>query len=138
MKPVRRASSLLLGVAAMMLVLAVVGPAATARRLASSNERTAVIADLAGRGYPPKCAVVYVSTVNQNWASDEWVGETGRRVPSGCQKYAANGITIAHIEHGHWRAVTAGSAFRCRIKSYAGQPAVPRRVANDLIPYLHC
>lgn len=82
--------------------------------------------------------MVYISTVNRTWASEDWVGETGRRVPAGCQKYGANGITIAHIEHGRRHAVTAGSDCRCPIQSYPGQPKVPRRVGNDLIHYLHC
>jgi hypothetical protein len=81
---------------------------------------------------------VYISTVNQTWASVDWIGETGRRVPAGCQKYAANGILIAHLERGGWRPVTAGSSFRCPIGVGRGQPRVPRRVGDDLIPYLHC
>ena len=47
---------------------------AIARRLATTHERAAVVRGVAGRGYPPKCAVVYISTVNR-------VGAGGKLTP---------------------------------------------------------
>jgi hypothetical protein len=78
-----------LGVFAFVLSmkLALTSAAAWARRPATVPERAAVVRALEGRAYPPKCAVVYISTVNRTWASDDWTGETGetgetgRRIP---------------------------------------------------------
>jgi hypothetical protein len=123
---------------ALSATLALTSAGAWARRPATVPERAAVVRALEGRAYPPKCAVVYISTVNRTWASEDWIGETGRRIPAGCQKYAANGITIAHVARHHWRAVTAGSSFMCPVQSRPGQPRVPNRVLDDLIRSLHC
>jgi hypothetical protein len=126
------------GALAVVAMLTLRSALAFARRQANTKERAAVVRAVQGPAYPPRCAVVYISTANRTWASEDWIGETGRRVPSGCEKYGANGISIVHVEHRQWRVVTAGSAFRCPIQSYPGQPAVPRQVGNDLIRYLHC
>jgi hypothetical protein len=128
---VRRAIAL---IAAIVLLLT--ASVALAKRAATPSERTAVVHAL-GRSFyggylPVRCSRVYISTANRTWASETFFNAHG------CLKYGTDGITILHVEHGRWHPVTAGSAFRCPIVSYAHQPRVPAAAAHDLLHYVNC
>jgi hypothetical protein len=103
---------------------------ALARRLATGSEKAAIISAVRraheiGPSQTAACMRVYVSTVNSNWATMQFVF-TGR-----CAQQAANGVSVVHRTHGRWRFVTAGSAFSCPIPGH-----IPKRVQADL--RLHC
>ncbi len=115
------------------LLLVFGAPAASASRPASPALKATIVRDLNGRAYPVACATVYVSTVDPTWVSFAFIGSAGGTFPKSCARFGSDGITILHLEHGDWRQVTAGSSFTCPIKSYAGQPAVPRSIVRDLI-----
>lgn len=111
---------------AMVLVIGCVLPVvASARRKASRRERAAVVAaavaahDISRKQAP--CTGVFVSTVNPRWASLYFPPPT-----PACEREVADGVSLFHRVHQHWRFVTAGSSFSCPI------PGVPRRVARDL------
>lgn len=116
---------------------------AWARRGATADQRAAIVRVVFGARFPVRCGVVYISTVNPAWASAQWVGEVEpiARIPHGCRALGSNGVSIVHLEKGRWRAVTAGSSFVCPLagsRVYPGQPSVPNRVADDLVPHLGC
>ena len=134
----RRLAITLVGCAATLGI--VLAPPAGARRLASAAQRAAVGHAVEGARFPAGCGVVYISTVASRWSSFQWVGDV-RKAPRSCQRYAADGIVLLHLASGRWHVVSAGSHFDCPIAGREvnrGQPNVPDRVANDLVPYLHC
>jgi hypothetical protein len=99
---------------------------AAARRLAYGSQKAAIIAAIRrahdiGPSQTAACMHVYVSTVNPNWATMQFIYL--RR----CDSQDANGISVIHREHGRWKFVTAGSAFSCPIPGH-----IPRRVQRDL------
>ena len=109
-----------------VVAVALVASVASAKRRASPRERAAVIgAAVAGhrinRAQAP-CVRVFISTVNRNWASVNFVYPT----PRACHE-PANGMLLYHRLHGRWRYVTAGSSIFCPVRG------VPNRVAHDLI-----
>ena len=134
-----------------ILALAVVAVAAAAaipsvtwaRRSATPTERAAIVRAVFGSRFPVRCGVVYASTVNTTWASAQWIGQvvaTGK-MPHGCLALGSNGVAIVHLEKGRWRIVTEGSSYTCPLAGsevYPGQPNVPAKVADDLIPHLGC
>jgi uncharacterized membrane protein len=100
--------------------------AAGARRLAHGREKTAIVAAIRrshdiGPSQTASCMRVYISTVNGNWATMQFI-PTGR-----CASQAANGVAIVHRKHGRWKFVTAGSAFTCPIPGH-----IPSGVRRDL------
>jgi hypothetical protein len=111
------------------LVILMVGclPAlALARRVAGGKEKAAIIAAIRrahdiGPSQTGSCMRVYVSTVNRNWATMQFIFV--RR----CESQDANGVSVIHRERGRWRFVTAGSAFSCPIPGH-----IPSRVQRDL------
>jgi hypothetical protein len=117
---------------AALLSLAALTPVASARRPAPARAKATIVKVALGHSVPVRCARVYISTVDSTWASGQFYNGPG------CSKYGSDGITILHVEHHRWVAVTAGSSFRCPIQSYPGQPHVPNRVENDLIHYPRC
>jgi hypothetical protein len=119
---------LILGV----LALAVFAVPALARRPANVSQRARITFAEQGRGFPARCGKVWISTVDSTWASWQFLNAPG------CESYGSDGIGILHVERHRWIQVTAGSAFRCPIQSYPGQPHVPNRVAHDLIRYIQC
>lgn len=122
-------------VAFVVLVMLALPSLALARRLASTREHAKIAAMVGFRSakIPLHCTKAYVSTANRTWASIEPI-HTG----SCASAPLGDGLVIVHIEHHHWRAVTAGRAFSCPIVSYQGQPTVPAQVAADLVRYVHC
>lgn len=109
---------------------------ALARRPATASEHRALAASFLGstdKSVPLHCTSAYISTVNRTWASIEPI-HTGdcASAPLG------DGIAVLHVEHRRWRLVTEGSSFSCPIQSYPGQPAVPAKVAGDLLSDVHC
>jgi hypothetical protein len=99
---------------------------AQARRLASSREKAAIIAAVRKAGEigtqaTSSCLRVYVSTVDQTWATVQFI-----YVPR-CQQQDGNGVVIVHRSRGAWRLVASGSAFRCPIPGH-----IPKRVQRDL------
>jgi hypothetical protein len=96
-----------------------------------------------GSRFPVRCGVVYISTVNTTWASALWIGQVAPigKLPHGCLALGSNGVAIVHLEKGRWRIVTEGSSYTCPLAGsevYRGQPNVPNKVADDLIPKLGC
>lgn len=119
--PMKRAS--ILGL--VLTTCALMPSLASARRRATAHQRAAVIAaavaahDINAAQAP--CVRVYISTVTHDWASMDFLYPT----PKACHE-PANGISLFHRAHGHWRFITAGSSFSCPISG------VPRGVARDL------
>jgi hypothetical protein len=103
---------------------------ALARRLATKRQHDRVVAAAVAAHDISKaqgrCARVFISTANTDWASLDFpAAATGK--PRSCLMLAANGIALFHYRHGQWRFVTVGSDFpTCPPKG------VPRRVAHDL------
>lgn len=114
-------------VAATVLGLAVLPVGAAARRLAPGKEKTAIIAairaahDISAH-QTASCMKVYVSTVNPNWATMEFLLQAKR-----CESQAANGIAVIARRSGRWHFVTAGSDFSCPIPGH-----IPMKVQRDL------
>ena len=94
---------------------------ADARRPATKSEKRAISKTF---NAPPKCAKIFVSTVDQHWASYQF---NAKKIDvSPCDQVAADGIAILRKREGRWKFVTAGSAFDCPV------PDTPRKVAKDL------
>lgn len=108
---------------ALLLLIAVLVPAtgADARRKPSKSEKQA-IAEVFNA--PPKCAKVFISTVDQQWATYQFNAKKINVSP--CEQVAADGVAILKKKGGQWRIVTAGSAFECPISD------VPPKVVKDL------
>lgn len=108
------------------LVICCFPAVALARRVAGGSEKAAIIAAIrrahdVGPSQTGSCMRVYVSTVNPNWATMQFIFV--RR----CESQDANGVSVIHRGHGRWKFVTAGSAFSCPIPGH-----IPRRVQRDL------
>ena len=106
---------------ALALLLIAGAASAEARRKATHAERAAIAAKFDA---PPKCARVFVSTVDRHWATYRFDGRTFD--DPDCRAAAADGVAILRRRHGHWRMVTAGSSFECPV------PKTPPKVAADL------
>ena len=112
---------------AMVILVVCCFPAvALARRLAQGKEKTAIIAAIRraheiGPSQTGSCMRVYVSTVNPNWATMQFI------FVKRCQSQDANGVSVVHRKNGHWKFVTVGSAFSCPIPGH-----IPKRVQQDL------
>ena len=131
-------------IVAAALILGVLVPASAFAEQRATFAQTANMTPALGRfpgGYygppghhyhyvPPICERAWISTANRTWASITFHPPAGA---PGCIRYESNGLAILHLEDHHWRVVTAGSAFRCPILSYHGQPRVPENVVRDLI-----
>lgn len=118
----------LLIVLALMMVPAV----ALAAKPATGRQKTALLRAFGDSPTPAHCLTALVSTANRSWGEVYFTGLWGahQRMPRGCEKYAANGVTIFHVRHGRWHMVTSGSSFvsnggRCRV------PGVPKAVVKD-------
>lgn len=95
--------------------------AADARRKATKSEKRAIARVF---NAPPKCAKVFISTVDRRWASYQF---NAKKIDvSPCEQAAADGIAVLRKRNGRWRFVTAGSSFECPV------PDVPKRIARDL------
>lgn len=108
---------------AAVLTAALLLPAATAdaRRKPTRSEKRA-IAEVFDA--PPKCAKVFISTVDERWATYQF---NHRKIDvSPCDQFVADGVAILKKKRGRWRMVTAGSSFECPV------PDVPRRIVKDL------
>lgn len=112
-----RAILSLLAVAALLVPVA----SADARRKPSKGEKRA-IAEVFNA--PPKCAKVFVSTVDETWATYQF--NANKFEDKTCQQVAADGVAILKRKRGQWRIITAGSAFECPI------PGVPPEIVKDL------
>ena len=107
---------------ALAVLLPLTGAAsAEARRKATHAERAAIAAKFDA---PPKCAKVFVSTVDRHWASYRFDWRTFD--DPDCRPAAADGVAILQRRNGRWRMVTAGSSFDCPV------PRTPPKVAADL------
>jgi hypothetical protein len=110
------------------MLLAVLLPAvALARRLGTKHQHAGVVAAAVAAHdiNPPqgRCARVFISTPDTNWASLDFPPKESKS----CLAQAANGVTIFHFGGGKWHLVTGGSSFpRCPPKG------VPKTVAHDL------
>src|ERR1700743_1475182 len=107
------------------LLLSLGAGSADARRRATSGERAAIAAKFHA---PGKCAIVYISTVDQRWATYRFNSDLYK--DADCQPYAADGVTILQFRGSTWHMVTAGSAFDCPV------PKTPAKVVKDL--HVHC
>lgn len=113
---------------------AVVGlpAAAFASKPATPSQKRALISAAGESRVPARCLTALISTADRSFGEVYFTGlwGAGQRMPRGCAKYAANGVTIFHYRAGHWRFVTAGSSFvtstgGCRV------PHVPTPVVKD-------
>jgi hypothetical protein len=118
-----------------LLVLAtVVGfPAAALASTPANQKQKIALTKAAGESrVPARCLTAVISTADPSFAEVYFTGlwGAGQRMPRGCAKFAANGVTIFHDRAGRWRFVTAGSSFvtstgGCRV------PHVPTPVVKD-------
>ena len=106
--------------------------AAFASRPATQSQKRTILAAAGFSGVPTRCLTVRISTANASFSEAYFTGlwGAGQRLPKGCDKYAANGVTILHYRVGRWHAVTSGSSFvtntgGCRV------PHVPNPVVKD-------
>jgi hypothetical protein len=116
----RRAAALI------VLLICCFPAAALARRLVRGNEKAEIVAALRrahdiGPLQKASCMRVYVSTVNEQWATMQFI------FVARCERQDADGVSVIHRSRGRWRYVTAGSAFTCPIPGH-----IPRRVQTDL------
>jgi hypothetical protein len=99
------------------VLLGLLAAPAYARRPPHDLERGAIAERM---GVPPQCAVIWISTVNRQWASF-------RSSPkASCVKWASNGVTVLHRKDARWHQAFAGSDIPCPV------PHVPAAVARDL------
>lgn len=108
------------------LVLCCLPAGGIARTLVHGNEKKAIVAAIRrahdiGSSQTASCMHVYVSTVNPNWATMQFI------FVHRCAKQDANGVAIVHRMHRRWHFVTAGSSFSCPIPGH-----IPPRVQRDL------
>jgi len=106
--------------------------AAVASAPATQSQKRALEKALGDGQVPARCLTARISTANRSFAEIYFTGLWGapRPMPSGCEKYAANGVSIFRYRAGRWRGVTAGSSFvtssgGCRV------PHVPKPVIED-------
>lgn len=102
---------------------------ASARRLASRDTKLAIIAAVRrahelGTPQTASCLRVYVSTVNSNWATMQFV------YTRACERLDGDGVAVIHRTRGRWQLVTAGSDFTCPFPG-----PIPPRVQADLKLY---
>jgi hypothetical protein len=90
---------------------------ADARRQPTDLERGAVAERM---GVPPRCAVIWISTVNRRWASFQ------SSPKASCAQWASNGTTVLHRSNARWHQAFAGSDIPCPV------PHVPAAIARDL------
>jgi hypothetical protein len=119
---------------AVIVLVALVGfpAAAFASTPATQSQKRALTKAAGDTRVPPRCLTARISTADRSYAEVYFTGlwGAGQRMPSGCGKYAANGVTIFHARAGHWHSVTSGSSFvtssgGCRV------PHVPTPVVTD-------
>jgi hypothetical protein len=103
------------------LLLLLGAGSAEARRKPTTAERAAIAARFHA---PPKCATVWISTVDHHWATYHF--DDAKYKDPDCQPVAADGVAILHFTKGRWRTVTAGSSFTCPV------PKTPAKIVKDL------
>jgi hypothetical protein len=115
-----------------LLTLLAFPAVAVASKSASKSQRAALLKAFGDKQAAARCLTTLISTANRSWGAVYFTGlwVPARKMPPGCAKYAANGITIFHYRSGRWRAVTAGSSFvnsngKCEV------PQVPKAVIKD-------
>lgn len=120
--------------ALIVLVALVAFPAtAFAYKPATQSQKKALMGAAGDSRVPARCVTAFVSTANRSWAEifDTGLWQPGpKRVPHGCEKFDANGVSILHYRAGHWHGVTSGSDFAtstggCHV------PHVPKAVVSD-------
>jgi membrane protein YqaA with SNARE-associated domain len=105
-------------------VLGTFATSAIARQAARGTQKEQILRAAGfSRHAPSSCYVVYLSTVNRNWATATYGGST--RQP--CARYGSNGVVVVHYRAGKWHLVTEGSAFSCPIPGH-----IPTAVQHDL------
>lgn len=106
---------------ALLALSALLVSSADARRPATKSEKRAISQFF---NAPPKCAKIFVSTVDERWASYRF--NANKIDVSPCDQVAADGTAVLRKRRGEWRFVTSGSSFDCPV------PDTPRKVAKDL------
>lgn len=117
--------SLIVGLVAGVLLPAV----AVARRVASGNEKTAIV-HAARRAHDipaadkTSCLKVFVSTANRTWAN-----LTDRSTAKRCQPETPTPVltVVLHRRDGRWHVVLAGNLIICPLPK-----SIPRGVKRDL------
>jgi hypothetical protein len=99
------------------MLFALVASPAYARRHPRDRERRAIAARM---HVPPRCARVWISTVDRRWASFR------SSTRQSCLQWAGDGIVILHRGNGRWRPVFEGSDIPCPV------PHVPAAIVRDL------
>jgi hypothetical protein len=116
-------------IVAVVVSLMAFGAQALARRGVSGTEKRAIMTAAGVKTKAPlRCFRVYVSSVGSAWAATTYGGSNSKP----CVTYAADGVSLTHFVGGHWRFVTAGSAFNCPIPGH-----IPVGVQRDLRLFCH-
>jgi hypothetical protein len=115
-----------------LLALLAFPTVALASKPASASQKAALLKAFGDKQAPARCLTALISTPNRSWGAVYFTGlwVPARKMPAGCAKYAANGISIFHYRAGRWRFVTAGSSF-VNSDGTCGVPHVPRAVIKD-------
>lgn len=115
-----------------LAVLAAFPTLALASKPASQVQKRALMRASGDSRVPAHCITARISTADPSFAEVYFTGlwGPGQRMPRGCERYAANGVSILQNRARRWHAVTAGSSFvtstgRCQV------PHVPRSVVED-------
>ena len=104
-----------------VLLLVIAPGSAEARRRATSKERATIAAKF---HMPPKCSVVWISTVDRRWATFHF--NDAKFEDPDCAAVAGDGVVILNLRNGVWRTVTSGSSFKCPV------PKTPKKIVKDL------
>lgn len=115
-----------------LLALLAFPAVALASKPASTSQKAALLKAFGDKQAPARCLTALISTSNRSWGAVYFTGlwVPARKMPPGCAKYAANGITIFHYRAGRWRFVTAGSSF-VNSNGKCGVAHVPKAVIKD-------
>ena len=117
--------------------------AALASTPATQSQRTALMSASGDSRVPARCVTALISTADRSFAEVYLTGlwGAGRRMPPGCARYAANGVTIFQYRAGRWHAVTAGSSFvtsggGCRVPHVAIPVVRDFRLCGSRTPHI--
>jgi hypothetical protein len=128
----RRATVRYLKLSIALAVFAGFPAVALASRPATPSQKRALMRAFGDGRVQARCLTARISTADPSFAEVYFIGlwGAGQQMPPGCERYAANGVTILRYHAGRWLTVTAGSDFAtttggCRV------PHVPKPVVED-------
>jgi hypothetical protein len=129
-----------------LLVLVALGglpAAAFASTPATPSQKTALLKAAGDSRVPARCLTARISSADRSFAEVYFTGlwGAGQRLLRGCERYAANGVSIYHYRAGRWHFVTAGSSFVtgrgvCRVPHVPTPVVADFRLCGSLTPHL--